>query len=310
MTIDHYNLRSFDLNLLLAFDALMQTRSVTGAAHILKLQQPAMSHALSTLRLLLDDPLLKRVGSRMEPTLRAEAIAVKVREILEQTQSVLARGDAFAPERERRIVRIAVNGQIEAFLLPALAARLVRLSPHIRLLVRAASRHEVFDLLDEVGVDLAVGYFPGGGSQHLRKTIYRESLSCCWHPSQLPLHGPISVPAYLGVRHGLVSAKNNMVGYLEDFLNAARLQPDVAMSSPHFVTLMSTARLMPLMLTLTTRVAASYAPLFELSVSDFPVRALEIPVDLLWHMRADRDPATIWLREQIEGVAAELEERP
>ena len=59
MPIDHFNLRSFDLNLLLAFDALMQTKSVTGAAHALRIQQPSMSHALSTLRLLLDDPLLK-----------------------------------------------------------------------------------------------------------------------------------------------------------------------------------------------------------------------------------------------------------
>ena len=68
--IDHFNLRSFDLNLLLVFDALMEERSVTRAAARLKIQQPAMSHALASLRHLLDDELFVRTGQVMEPTAR------------------------------------------------------------------------------------------------------------------------------------------------------------------------------------------------------------------------------------------------
>ena len=40
-TIDHYNLRSFDLNLFLAFDAIMTERNVTRAAKRLRVRQPA-----------------------------------------------------------------------------------------------------------------------------------------------------------------------------------------------------------------------------------------------------------------------------
>jgi DNA-binding transcriptional LysR family regulator len=47
------NLRSVDLNLLVAFDALVGERSVTRAAHRLGLSQPAMSNALRRLRLLM-----------------------------------------------------------------------------------------------------------------------------------------------------------------------------------------------------------------------------------------------------------------
>ncbi len=66
-TIDHFNLRSFDLNLLVAFDALMAEGNVTRAARRLKIQQPAMSHSLSTLRILLQDELFIRVGQVMQP---------------------------------------------------------------------------------------------------------------------------------------------------------------------------------------------------------------------------------------------------
>ncbi|MNL00504.1 HTH-type transcriptional regulator LeuO [compost metagenome] len=51
------DLRQLDLNLLLAFDAIYQQRSVTRAAEVMCLSQPAMSNALRRLRELRDDPL-------------------------------------------------------------------------------------------------------------------------------------------------------------------------------------------------------------------------------------------------------------
>lgn len=73
--IDYFNLRSFDLNLLIAIEALMKDRSVTKAALRPKVQQPTLSHHLASLRLLLDDELFVRVGNHMQPTAKAEALA-------------------------------------------------------------------------------------------------------------------------------------------------------------------------------------------------------------------------------------------
>ena len=44
------DLRQLDLNLLLAFDAIYQQRSVTRAAEVMCLSQPAMSNAMRRLR--------------------------------------------------------------------------------------------------------------------------------------------------------------------------------------------------------------------------------------------------------------------
>ena len=49
------NLRSVDLNLLVAFDALMREQQVTRAARLLGIGQPAMSAALSRLRQLMTE---------------------------------------------------------------------------------------------------------------------------------------------------------------------------------------------------------------------------------------------------------------
>ena len=68
------NLNSLDLNLLVALDALLREASVSRAAMRIGLSQPAASHALQRLREVLGDPLLVRVGARMESTPRAQAL--------------------------------------------------------------------------------------------------------------------------------------------------------------------------------------------------------------------------------------------
>lgn len=65
------DLRRVDLNLLIVFETLMHERSVTRAAEKLFLGQPAISAALSRLRILFDDPLFVRSGRTMEPSARA-----------------------------------------------------------------------------------------------------------------------------------------------------------------------------------------------------------------------------------------------
>ena len=59
-SIDHANLSRLDLNLLVAFDALLTERSVTRAAARIGLGQSAMSHNLARLRTLFGDELLTR----------------------------------------------------------------------------------------------------------------------------------------------------------------------------------------------------------------------------------------------------------
>lgn len=160
-SIDHFNLRSFNLNLLLAFDALMQERSVTQAAIRLKIRQPAMSHALQTLRMLFEDDLFIRVGATMQPTSCAEALAARIRNILAELQDTLFQKQGFDPLMSVREFRIGLSNELELWLLPRLIGRLSVVAPGLRLLAKTASREQLRCLLDNGGVDLAVGCISG-----------------------------------------------------------------------------------------------------------------------------------------------------
>src|SRR5207237_2808443 len=87
------NLNSLDLNLLVALDALLLEANVSRAARRIGLSQPAASHALQRLREVLGDPLLVRVGARMELTPRAQALRGPLAQALDQVRGLFIPDD-------------------------------------------------------------------------------------------------------------------------------------------------------------------------------------------------------------------------
>jgi LysR family transcriptional regulator, mexEF-oprN operon transcriptional activator len=307
-SIDHFNLWSFDLNLLVAFDALMRERSVTRAASRLKIQQSAMSHNLGTLRVLMDDELFIRVGQVMKPTPRAVALAVPIGRILEQAQHAITTRETFRPEEEERTFSIGFSSELEVLLMPGLTAQVQRGAPGIRLLARPAQPDEVHRMLDDGAIDLAIGCFGDGAERYRRKPLFEQSLMCCFNPDLLDLAVPISRSAYLAQRHALVSQNASIRGCLEDALRAANVELDVAMAAPEFLTVLSTVMHAPAIATLPSRIARRYAPLMGLVTSPVPFDFAVTPISRVWAAHFDRDPASEWLRTQVESVLAQIDD--
>jgi LysR family nod box-dependent transcriptional activator len=81
------DLHLFDLNLLVALDALLSERNVTRAGNRLNLSQSAMSGALARLRHYFHDELLVPVGRQMALTPVADGLVEPVRDILDTSPS-------------------------------------------------------------------------------------------------------------------------------------------------------------------------------------------------------------------------------
>src|SRR6266849_6862221 len=113
------NLASVDLNLLVALDALISEAHVGRAARKIGLSQPAASHALKRLRDLLSDPLLVRVGSRMELTPRAIGFRESLAETLQRVQTLLV-ADSFEPGESSRRFSVMMQDHIAHLIVPSL----------------------------------------------------------------------------------------------------------------------------------------------------------------------------------------------
>src|SRR5881398_3581498 len=113
-----------DLNLLVALDHLLHLRSVSGAAARMNMTQSAMSNALSRLRDYFGDELLVKVGRRLEPTVRAQALAAPVREVLTRVDWTIAAERDFNPAQSDR----AFNLLVSDYTLATLAPEILKLS--------------------------------------------------------------------------------------------------------------------------------------------------------------------------------------
>src|ERR1700722_11361881 len=96
-TMHDLHLGSVDLNLLVVLDALLAERNVTRAASRVGISQSAASHALARLRALTGDELLVRGRDGMVPPLRAEELALPLREALAAISRALAPPRPFDP---------------------------------------------------------------------------------------------------------------------------------------------------------------------------------------------------------------------
>lgn len=150
--MNEIDLHRVDLNLLVVFEVLMETRSVTATADKIGRTQSAVSHSLSRLREQLGDPLLVRVGGKMQPSPFAEMIVEDVRPLLRGIRRVISPRNLFVPASSERVFRIAMPTVTKV--IAEVSARIEAEAPRVKIEWLPA-HHDVYAALSEGLVDLA-----------------------------------------------------------------------------------------------------------------------------------------------------------
>ena len=137
------DIRNLDLNLLKALDALLDERSVTRAATRLSLTQPAVSGMLTRLREAFNDPLFIRAPHGMVPTLRAQALASPVKQLLADAEALLYPATFDPLQADFTWTMAATDYALKAAIVPFIAALKTR-APGIRVRVIPDSPQMLF----------------------------------------------------------------------------------------------------------------------------------------------------------------------
>jgi DNA-binding transcriptional LysR family regulator len=305
MSIDHANLSRLDLNLLVAFDALLTERSVTRAASRVGLGQSAMSHNLARLRSLFGDELLTRGADGMRPTPRAMALVDPVRVTLAQIQSAVLQREAFEPATAHRVFRIGLADSIEVAVIPGLIERLQEAAPCVSIRLRSTNRMSILEELDTGNLDLGIGVFDHGQTHHKRRQLYTDSFLCLFSAEQLNLTPPISLQDYLRWPHVLTSLADDTRGAVDEALAKHKLRRSIIMTTPGFLAVPFIVRRARVITTMPSRLARYFSDAFGLVTSPVPVDLPSFTISLLWHASFDHDPGHLWLRQTMSGLVAE-----
>jgi DNA-binding transcriptional LysR family regulator len=305
------NFRTLDLNLLRVFDSVMAEGSLTRAAGVLAMTQPAASHALKRLHEALGEQLFTRTAIGMKPTLRAQALWPQVRNALTTLQKSLAPG-AFDPRSDAVNFRITMADATAALLAPAMVQAIEAAQALVNLRLMPLLTRDPRQLLERGDADLAVGHFPDliaalvtqGDDATLRHArLYDTRYVCVMRRGHPLARQRLTLDAYCGAHHLLVSFSGRPQGLVDRALADIGRRRRVVLTVNQFfaagrvVTQSNLLTVLPLMFLEATGTKG------DLVTRELPFDPGAVHVEMLWHLRRDNDAAHRWLRSVIDDAA-------
>ncbi|UGY18843.1 LysR family transcriptional regulator [Bradyrhizobium septentrionale] len=303
------NLAAIDLNLLVAFEALMEERHVTRAAERIGLAQPSMSSALRRLRTLFADELFLRAGAGMQPTEKALALAGPIGEALRQVRSALAPDQAFDPSTARRRITIAATDYGDLVVVPELT-RLLRLeAPHTDLAVRPLTdATAALAKLERGELDALIGGHLPDSPRCIRHRLFEERFVCIRDAVRAGRSEHLSLDDYATLPHALFSAVggDGLPSVIDALLARRGLKRRVAVTLAHVVAVPFAVAGTDLIATMSERVARRFTDLADVAVVAPPIDVPAFAIDLIHTSRAAQDPALRWFLDAVDRSSSRL----
>lgn len=287
------SLRTMDLNLLRALDALLDERNVTRAAARLALTQPAMSGILQRLREAFGDPLFVRGQRGMVPTARALALAAPVKGVLADIDALL-QPPVFDPGQSTLTLSIAATDYaLRAIALPFLAA-LRASAPFIRVALVPVDSVQGQGQLERGEIDLALITTASTPPELHARPLFDEHYVCVMRAGHPAAHGELTLDRFCALEHALVSFTGaRFEGVTDEALARLGRRRRVSLSVASFLILPEILRASDLVAVVPSRLAQG--------IDGIVVRAAPLAIAgftkvMAWHERNHHDLGQRWIR--------------
>lgn len=301
------NLAALDLNLLVALDALLAEAHVGQAGRRIGLSQPATSHALARLRDLFGDPLLVRVGSRMELTPRAQALRGPVTRALDQVRGLFS-AEPFDPATSARRFLLMMPDLVVETLMPPLLTRVSAEAPQVRLDI--VPWRDPATLGDDLArsLDIAICCTADVLTGFHRQRLYSDTDVLAVRRGHPIGAGLARMARFLAARHVAVIGTDRTADFIDVWLRDQGIERRIALTVPSYLQALRVAAQTDLVAFVPSRLVAALRGPLALQVIRPPLDpGIDVQV-MAFPRRAHADPASIWLRTLIAEIAHRLPE--
>ncbi|HAB80261.1 MAG TPA: LysR family transcriptional regulator [Glaciecola sp.] len=293
------NLHRIDLNLFAVFDAIYTAGSLTRAADVLCITQPAVSNSLARLRDMLNDPLFVRTGHSMTPTPVAQNIIVPARAALELLRKSVQESHTFDPLIAEKQFNFASRDLLEVSILPRLLAHLEDGSPNITLANFEISRSKVVSEMANGNLD----FFADASTftdPHLHKAcIATDRYVVLARKNHPKLKNGLDLETFLDMNHINVTYRHDGSSAVDVVLDNLGHKRCIKFHSQHFLTVPSALVKTDMVACMPYHLAKHY----DLAMYEMPIDMPAMEYFLYWHVSMNEDHAHRWMREQIMEVA-------
>lgn len=305
MNIMHPTLRRLDLNLLLVFDAIYRHCSVRLAADELAMSTSALSHALSRLRITLNDPLFYREGHRMCPSVYATQLAPSISSVLKFLNQELTIQPEFIASASTDRVQIAITDFTALCIFPALMHKLQHEAPGLRFDLRYLPHSPALTELLAGEVDLALGFSTSDDIQ------YNELEEINWFEDEYVAisntsRTRLTLEDYLTARHLVVTPWNEKQGVLDLQLEQMGYTRQIALKTPSMLSAPFIVAESDLLMAIPRFAAEKLIHAANIKIFSLPFTISPFEVKIYSHKRSGQRGATKWLKRKLQILAEEI----
>ncbi|MEM1231763.1 MAG: LysR family transcriptional regulator [Pseudomonadota bacterium] len=293
--IDISKIRKLDGGLLLVFAQLLEHGNVSKAARALHLGQSTVSHALSRLREVFEDPLFVRRSHGLEPTARALQLRPGIEALLDLTRETLGIGQAFDPAVSGRIFALSAPEFVTLTMATALLERLASAAPKVGVTFAHMAEREMVDALRRGEVDAAIGRYDGALPGVTLEPLYDDTFCVACRRGHPIARGRLTEKKYRSARHIWANSPSETVPQDADF-DYTSFQGSIV---PRWQTALAIAARTDHVATCPRRLAESQADLLDIHVLPLPgVHGLKVSLAY----RSDlQDKGIEWFLAQIRA---------
>jgi DNA-binding transcriptional LysR family regulator len=292
---------NIDFNLLIALEALLSERSVTGAARRLGLSVSAMSRTLTRLREATGDRLLLQAGRTLVLTPYAEQLNQQVPALSRDIQAVLRPTDRQCdPATLERSFTIRAGEGFVDLAGAALMKRIHKAAPRVQLNFVPKVDWDAQPLRDGA-IDLEIGTVKTTAPEIRTRLLFRDRyIGVCRKGHPVLDADAMDAATYAAADHVAASRPTPV----DAALAALGLKRKIMMTVAGYTHAMQVARHSDLLAIiphscLGNAFIPDHAAANGLQSFELPVQTPAFNVSAIWHPRLDRDPAHVWLRNEI-----------
>ena len=294
----------FDLNLLRVVLAVHYEGSVSAAAAMLGISQPAASAALSRLRRTIGDPLFVKTSRGMDPTPRVISLVDTARDVLAQVDGAILSDGAFDPATTSATFTFAMSDIGEMVFLPKLIQQLQQQAPLAAIRSVTPPAAQVEQGLQEGTIDLAIGYFPDLKKRNFfQQRLFTHHFVCLLRADHPIRSAKLSLSEFQRLGHVVVRAEGRSQEVFERFLEKKRIRCRIVLNTPHFMSI-------PMILARSDLVATvPHALGMHIRQAPVGLRIAKPPLDppgfdlkQHWHRKYHHEPKIVWLRSLVSEL--------
>jgi DNA-binding transcriptional LysR family regulator len=267
-----------------------------------------MSHALSRLRQLFQDPLLLRSRGGMAPTERATEIEPRIRAMLREFDAIVMPPEKFDPRTSTRTFVLTATEYSEFVLLPLLMARIRADAPGIRIEIRAPDQNRILDWLEAGEIDMRIAWVRNAGGSLRSRPLFQDSLICIARADHPDIGDSLTLAQFLALPHvrPQVIGRTTTAQAVEEAVAARGGKLRIGLALQNYLTIPHIVANSDFIATLPRRLVETLTSQLPIKLLDPPLRLPRMRYAAFWHDRSHSDIGHQWLRRMIAETASTL----